>query len=141
MTDYTYCVSLSITHPTITPDEITKAINIEPSCTAKFGEQRKSAQGKALDGKNRENYWRFTPHTENRLSGDDIQLEDYLDLLNKQFAPHQEYFNSLVKSGGYIEYFIGWFEGDHNLITTFSPSLLKSTAELSIAIGIDAYAN
>ncbi len=57
----------------------------------------------------------------------------------KEYASHKDYFSKLVTTGGYIEYFVGWFEGDHNLMATLSPELLRSTGELHIAIGIDAY--
>lgn len=139
MTDYTYCVTLSITHPSIMPEEITAALNIEPTHSNKIGEQRTTSKGKLLEGKCTENLWRFTPHEKIRLSADDIFLEDYLLSLNQEYGIHKKYFSHLVETGGYIEYFIGWFEGDHNLVATFSPKLLKSTSELNIAIGLDAY--
>ena len=139
MSDYTYCVSLSITHPSVTPDEITAALKIEPSSCHIKGEQRLTPKGKPLEGENQENFWRFTPHEGDRLSASDIYLEDYLISLNNEYAVHRDYFSKLVTTGGYIEYFIGWFEGDHNLMATLSPELLRSTGELSIAIGIDAY--
>jgi len=139
MSDYTYCVSLSITHPSITPDEITAALKIEPSRFHIKGEQRFTPKGKPLEGKYQENFWRFTPHEEYRVSASDIYLEDYLLSLNKEYASHKDYFSKLVTTGGYIEYCVGWLEGDHNLMATLSPELLRSTGELHIAIGIDAY--
>lgn len=139
MSDYTFCVSLSITHPSISPDEITAALNVEPSHSHKKGEQRYTTKGRLLEGKNKENFWRLTLHKEDRLSASNIRLEDYLLSLNKEYATHSDYFSNIVATGGYIEYFVGWFEGGHNLMATLSPELLISTGELNIAIGLDAY--
>jgi hypothetical protein len=139
MSDYTFCVSLSITHPSITPDEITAALNITPSDSFKLGDQRIGPKGKVLPGKNKRNFWRVTPHSDRRLSAKDILLEDYLLSLNNEYVNHKEYFSKLVATGGYIEYFIGWFNGEYNLMATLPPELLRATGELHIAIGIDAY--
>lgn len=139
MDDYTFCVSLSITHPSITPAEITEELKIKPSSFQVKGDQRITPKGKTVETKYEENMWRHDPDEGRRLSASDTYLEDYLLSLNNKFAEHKSYFSQLVATGGYIEYFIGWFEGDYNLMATLSPELLISTGQLNIAIGIDAY--
>jgi len=139
MSDYEFCVSLSITHPDITPDEITEVLNITPSGSHIRGEPRVSPKGVRVGGVYEDNFWRAKMHLEDRLASPENFLEDYLSKINGELSVHKSYFSGLVKSGGYIEYFIGWFERDHNLMATLSPELLRTTGELHIAIGIDAY--
>lgn len=139
MADYRLCVSLRVSHPTIDPDEVTEVLGTEPFRKWKVGEPRTSPKGTPLEGVTKESFWACHLHDEKRLNSKDQYLEDYLAKLNKRLYPHAKYFESLVNSGGYIEYFIGWFDGD-NVGATFEPTLLKSTADLSIAIGLDIYA-
>ena len=140
MPDYQFCVSLSITHPTVNPNEITGILDIKPSKIQTVGEPRISYKGESLEGLNKESFWRADLHQEKRLHSNDIYLEDFLAKQNEKIKIHKEYLNSLVESGGYIEYFIGWFsEGTINMSATFTPDLLQSTADLNISIGLDVY--
>ena len=139
MADYRYCVSLRVSHPTIDPKEVTQALGIEPFRSWRVGEPRVSPKGNPLEGVSNESFWACHLHEEKRLYSKDQYLEDFLANLNQRLKPHAKYFEYLVKSGGYIEYFVGWFDGD-NVGATLEPSLLKSTADLNIAIGLDIYA-
>ena len=111
---------------------------MEPDHSRKVGEQRSTPKGTALEGTNRETFWRITPHGDQRIRSDDSSLEDHLESLNQKFAEHKSYLAKLTTSGGYVEYFIGWFGGS-NLMATLSPKFMAETASLGIAIGFDIY--
>ena len=67
MPDYDFCVSLSITHPTIDPSDISKALGLKPTRTKKIGEPIVSIKGKILGGLNKESFWGLDLHPEKRL--------------------------------------------------------------------------
>jgi len=138
MSDYRFCVSLRITHPNMDPEVITKKLQIDPFRIWKYGEQRISPKGSLLEGVNKESFWAAKMHSEKRLLSTDIYIEEYLVKLNKKLSPFSQYFSDIVKSGGYVEYFIGWFSAD-NVGVTFDTALMNQTADLNISIGIDAY--
>ena len=140
MPDYNYCVALSITHPTLDPSDITEALGTKATRSRKFGEPRVSTKGKLLKGVNKESFWSLDLHKEKRLQASSIYLEDFISEQNVRFKEHEVFFGNLLKSGGYIEYFIGWFStGNINMCITLSPELLLETAELHISVGICAY--
>ena len=142
MPDYNFCVSLSVTHPTIDPAEISEKLGLSPAVERKVGDPRISRKGKLLGGDNKESFWRVNLHEEERLNSNEIYLEDFLSKKNEGLIIYKDYFKSLVDTGGYIEYFIGWFSvGSINMNITLEPKLLASTAELYISIGVAAYPN
>jgi len=138
MADYEFCVSLRINHPNIDPAEVTKKLKLEPFITRKVNEPRVTPKGDPLEGLNEESFWAAKLHDSKRISSAEICLEDYLLELNEQLNPHAAYFKELVSSGGYIEYFVGWFGGSM-IGATLEPELLLSTGALNISIGLDIY--
>ena len=142
MPDYKYSVSLSISHPSIDPDSISRKFGITPIREHRLGGVRKTHTGEILEGNYESSFWRARLHESERLASTDILLEDFLAEQNARFAPHKEYFRQLVESGGYVEYFIGWFEeGTGNISASFSSELLSKTSALKIAIGLDVYSS
>ena len=140
MPDYNYCVTLKITHPTLDPSEITEALGAKAIRSWKFGEPRISTKGKLLKGLNKESFWSLDLHEEKRLQASSIYLEDFISDQNIRFKEHEIFFHNLIKSGGYIEYFIGWFGTSNiNMCVTLSPELLLETAKLHISVSVCAY--
>ena len=139
MSDYRFCVSLHVSHPTLDLEELTQILGLKPSKVWKLGEPRVTPKGTPLEGVYKYNLWSAPLHEQKRILSTEIYLEDYLEKLNQQFSPHKKRLGEIVNSGGYIEYFIGWFS-EGNIGATLNPALLKSTAELNISIGLDIYA-
>ncbi len=104
------------------------------------GENRTTPKGQVLDSINKESFWWVALHEDKYLFSKDIYLEDFLASQNQRLLNSAPYFGKLVSEGGYVEYFVGWF-ANGQLGATFEPSLLKSTAELNISIGLDIYAD
>ena len=139
MSDYRFCVSLHVSHPTLDLGELTQILGLKPSRVWKSGEPRVTPKGTPLEGVYKYNSWSAPLHEQKRIFSTDIYLEDYLEKLNQQLTPHKIKFGEIVNSGGYIEYFVGWFS-EGNIGATLNPKLLKSTAELNISIRLDIYA-
>lgn len=141
MSELEYCVTLCISHPSIEPDEITQSLGIQPYKTRKVGEPFVSSAGKISDKKSKDTYWRAALHEDEHLYSNNISLEDFLINQNMELKKYTKYFEGLVKSGGYVEYFVGLFSDDGlNASITLNPDLLKKTGELNISIGLDIYA-
>jgi hypothetical protein len=138
MTDYRFCISLRITHPSIDPAEISNALGFEAFRSWKVGQNRTAPNGKPLEGKSKESFWAGKLHEQKRLYSNETCIEDYISLQNKKLMSHSLYFKNLVDTGGYVEYFVGWFSAD-NVGLTLEPKLMKETASLNIAIGLDVY--
>jgi len=138
MNEYEFSVSLRVMHPKIDPEEITRALGVNPSRKWKIGVPRNTPKGTILPGINKETYWSARLHGGARLHSVDISLEDFIAETNHRLRSYEEYFGELSNGGGHIEYFIGWY-GLSNIGATFKPSVLKRTAELNIAIALDVY--
>jgi len=139
--DYTYSVSIVIRHPSITADEISKDLGLQPTKSINVGSKKYSPNGEVYLGISEDTYWRCNLHSDQRARAEEMYLEDFLVNQNAKLEKSKSFLNKLVESGGYIEYFIGVFGGEYAIMATLSPSLLKQTAELNIAIGFDIYAN
>ena len=64
---YSYSVTLRIWHPSIDPEEITRALGIEPKRAFKVGTRRETPKGNLLDGTHRESYWYADPFSRGRV--------------------------------------------------------------------------
>jgi len=91
MSDYSYSISLRVTHPSIDPDAITQELGIEPSRKWKVGEKRTTPTGTLLEGNRKESYWVAEMHDERRLLSSNVYLEDYLVKLNNYLEGHKGY--------------------------------------------------
>jgi hypothetical protein len=120
-------------------DEFTDLLGLRPFRVWRQGEPRVSPKGTPLEGVYKYNSWAARTHEEERLFSTDISLEDYIAQLNQRLLPNKGKFMEVIGKGGYIEYFIGWFS-EGNISATLEPKLMKDTAELGIAIGLDVYA-
>ncbi|MDB5384929.1 MAG: hypothetical protein JWM11_575 [Planctomycetaceae bacterium] len=139
MSAYEFCVSLSIMHPSIDPAVITSRLGVSPKRHRTVGEQRVTTKGVPLPGLNKESFWLATLHSGERLSSESISIEQFLADANGRLTQHREFFRELASSGGYLEYFIGWFGGG-NFSATLEPVLMAAIADLGISIGFDVYA-
>lgn len=120
------------------PERISAAVGISPFRYWKVGEPRVSPKGLSLPGENRESFWAAALHEERNLSSEQIALEDFLFAACTRFAHLKEFFREVTETGGYVEFFVGWF-GPSMFGASFEPKLMREAAELNIAIGLDVY--
>lgn len=97
-----------------------------------------SPKGTPLSGVSKESFWAAKLHKERKLRSEDIQLEDYLLSACSRLAHLADFFEEIVDTGGYVEFFVGWF-GPIMFGATFEPTLMRQAAELNVAIGLDVY--
>jgi len=80
-------VSLSITHPTIDPGDISRALSLSPSRQSKVGQRRVTPTGTLLDGTYQFSSW---GHAFDASSVTD--LSEFLPSLVDRLKPHAAYF-------------------------------------------------
>jgi hypothetical protein len=134
---YRYSISLRLTHPSIDPAAISKALKLKPSRSWRAGDVRTTPTGSPLKGMWRETYWT----SGNLLRGKwprGKDLRDAIDELVRQFRARKNFFHKVRDEGGRIEFFIGWFflgnSGD-----VLDCDLLARLAELRIDLSFDIY--
>jgi len=138
--DYKFCVSLHISHPEINTKTISKELNLTPHKTHDIGEPRITPKGKRLNGNYENTFWSLDLCDGKRLDAEEILFEDFISVQNNKLKRYRGFFEKLRKSGGTVDYFIGWFSVDRiNMNIYLEPSVLKSTAELNISLVLCAY--
>ena len=140
MPDYKFCVSLNISHPNMEVKTISEQLSLQPNSSHDVGDLRVTKHGRLLGGIYEDMRWSLDLCDGNRLDAEAVLFEDFISLKNVEFERHKSFFNEIRSSGGTIDYFVGWFSVDSiNMNIYLEPSLLKSTADLDIAIVLCAY--
>jgi hypothetical protein len=137
MTAYSYSISLRLWHPTIGPEEITAALNIQPGRSWVAWAPRTTASGRPMRGINADNFWTV------RLCDDVFETPDLRSALKSQLSRlsiHKQFFNSFVESGGGAEFFIGWVLEQTNSGDVLDHALFTLLADLKIDLSFDIYA-
>ncbi|GIU36787.1 hypothetical protein TUM4644_37570 [Shewanella colwelliana] len=135
MPQYEFCVALKISHPNIKAQVITNRLDLEPTSSHDVGDIRVTPKGRVLEGVYGDTYWSLDLCDNRRIDAEDIQFEEFIEQQNKKLAVNREFFDEIRKSGGVIEYFVGWFSsGSINMNIFLEPKLMKSTADLNISI-------
>ena len=135
MTGYTYSVSLRFRHPACSPDEITEALDIEPSRSWLVGAPRRTPKGSPLQGTYRDTYW-YALLVEGSSEERDLPraLATILDRLGDRTA----FFLDFARTGGRAELFIGWFSHG-NSGDVLGRELLGRLSELKLDLALDIY--
>src|SRR5213075_663764 len=97
-------VTLAISHPSIDPSDISRALSLAPSRQTRAGQQRVTPTGKLLNGTYLFSSWGHDFDT--RAVND---LSEFLPGLLDRLTPHATYFLELVRDGGNVELFCGVF--------------------------------
>lgn len=140
MPDYDFTVSLNITHPTMEVDEVVEALSRNPEPSHNKGDLRIARNGRLLGGCFEEMFCRFDLCGGRNISSEEMLFEEFLKNKNNELAKYKDFFESIISTGGKVEYFVGWFSVDSvNMNIYFEPSLLKDIADLGITLALHAY--
>lgn len=134
MRPYSYEVSLSISHATMEPDSITKALNLEPEDSHRAGDLRRTPKGTLLDGHYEESFWQHSYQVP-----DNSDFESTLCHIADSLAARLNLFRAITGSGGRAVLSIGLFS-DGNIGATITHDLMRSLSELTIDLELDIYA-
>ena len=131
---YEYQVSLRVTHPVLTPDSFTAALNLDPKTSWSVGDPCKDRHGSLASGKREESHWLHS--FEEKKDGD---LPSFLSHVTSRLAAHQDFFHKISSSGGRAELLVGFFIDAPNSSIPLTPGLLGRCSELGLHIYIDIY--
>ncbi len=105
LNDYHFVASLHIQHASISPEQVTFALAIDPGSVKRRGEQRKTPDGKPLSGMYAENHWGADISI---IHGHDVSefLKDFVD---RQKSSTIDLMRQIDDTGGSVSIFIGLF--------------------------------
>ena len=126
-------MTLAIRHPSIDPNDISRALSLSPSRQTRVGQQRVTPTGELLKGTYQFSSWGHAFDTSTVTD-----LTDLLPSVIDRLTPHATYFWDLVREGGSVELFCGVFAAG-NWDESFHHSLLRRLAELAIDLRLDVY--
>jgi len=128
-----FSVSLQITHPTLDPDEISKATGLVPERTTRAGAARQTPQGDVLKGT-----YEFSCWTHQIDVTGATELASVLQDLVERLSIHESFFHRVVAEGGAVELFCGVFAGG-NWDEALSHALMGRLSTLQIDLRLDVY--
>ncbi len=101
-----FAVSLTIRHPSIDPEEITRALGFEPQHSWKAGEKRRTAQGRLLDGSYHESYWTGEFRELDASLRGVVEIEAVLLQAVVQLRRSQKFLSRLQSEGATVELYV-----------------------------------
>jgi hypothetical protein len=127
-------VVLFVIHPTMTPDEITAALGLQPRTTHQVGHPRKTPKGTPLEGRYADTRWRHSVRYELRGQW----FGDKITTLVECLMPHKTFFHHLRATGGTAEIFVQ-FLGDGYFGDNVPLETLARMVELQLDFGIESF--
>ena len=131
---YHFRISLRVRHPSGDPEEITRALSIEPNRSWSAGETRSTPTGSPLSGVNRDTYW-----TADICAGRwPLEINGAIHDCLRRLTRFRSFLHQIRTDGGSVELFIGWFfenqSGD-----VLSHQCLALAGDLQIDLSFDVY--
>lgn len=126
-------VSLRITSPAITADEIASLVGLDPSRHWNVGEARTTPKGQVLEGARKTSYATFRLVDKQRA-----WLSEVISTYERELADRAAVLEEIRNAGGTTELFVGWFlersGGD-----TLPSALLRALGSLGLDLSLDVY--
>ncbi len=130
-------VEFLLSAPDLDPEEVSSALKIKPTRSAKRGDERRNPRG-ALLSPHKEGWWELS--SEGKVKSKDINK--HFEYLLKRLLPHRERILSFAKDKGGETFFDVLWENTY-LYAGNGPLLsnqnIKGMAELNAGIGFDIY--
>ncbi len=134
---YSYVASLRVWHPAMKHEDTTAALRMKPKIRWSAGDARCTPEGRQLGGNRKETYW-CTDLLEGPIKSSHQPLETYLSVLALSLNDHRLFLSRVAAEGGRSDCFVGLYTGG-NLPIELSPDLLRSFAEIRVALSLDIY--
>ena len=138
MYPYQYKVSLRCKHPSADPDEITKALGIQPDGIQKVGQPRTTPVGTPLTGLYKRTYWHAYLSGNKPQNSEEAEFETCLFQIAEQLEPSKDVIRAFVESGGEATLSVGLF-CPQNSGMEFPWKLITRLASLRVGLLLDYY--
>lgn len=133
MNSYKYVISLRIRHPNMRAEEIQNRLGLEVKRMWSAGQSRETPIGRPLEGFYQDTYCSFFLKEK-----EGMDLAESLNNCCDELYQYKKFFSLLVRTGGVIEFLIGWFV-NNNCAETFDVKLFSKLQDLGINISLDLY--
>ena len=132
-TELQYSIRVLIIHPTLTPDEISDALNLNPDTNQCVGQPRETPRGKPIGG-----VWPDTRWSVSEVRNGDRLFFTRLDKLLDRFSPYRDFLRRVAESGGRTNFIIGLC-GEENIGDTLSEQTVVKLADLKGSLGVEVF--
>jgi|688.fasta_scaffold643140_1 hypothetical protein len=134
LNDYRFKASLYVEHPTIAPEEATKALGLEPASVRHDGQPRLRPDGSPLTGVVKGNHWAAGLEI---AAGQDIPAF-LIDFFERLPAEACDWMRMVADTGGCVSMFLGVF-ADGCCDFEIPPASLRKLGNAGVAIRFDFY--
>jgi hypothetical protein len=135
-----FTVSLTIRHPGIDPREITSVLGFEPQHSWQAGEQRRTAQGRPLDGTYHESYWTGEFRELDASLRGVVEIEAVLLQAVVQLRRSQKFLSRLQAEGATVELYVE-AAGGSDFTVALSPQLTSMLARSGFSLVLKVHAD
>ena len=128
-----YCIRVLITHPTLTPDEISDELNLNPDVSMCVGQPRRGPKGKPLPGVYLDTRWSVQ-----EVRNGDRYFFTRLDKLLDRFSQHRDFLRRVAETGGRTNFIIE-LPGEVNIGNTLTERTVAKLADLKGSLGVEVF--
>ncbi len=136
MSDYEFTMSLRIRHPSIDPDQITRALGIEPQHTWRAGDRRIDTAGDPRGGAYRESLWMGRLMVQPKLASKLVGVESELAQTLVQLRKSSDFLSSLQEQGAVAELHVSIFAREEFRLE-FAPESLAVLGRLGVTVAVE----
>lgn len=129
MYPFDYQISVHLKHATVSPEEITGILGIEPTIARAIDQPMTPG----TTARSEKNTWMVRI---NHIDG--VDLEDSIDRVINTLWPFRWWLNEFTNTGGEIEFVVGWFTPRMSG-AQFSPDLLRRLSDLDATLSLHVY--
>lgn len=137
MSPYQYVISLRIWHPSVSHEEISGMVGLQPKYCWTVGSPRLSSKGAPLGGLRESTYW-AAALVADTASSDPVEVEQALTQELDYLTSLTGVFTKIRKDGGKAELFVGLFS-ENNIVIDMEPSLMGCLSQCGLGICFDYY--
>ena len=132
-TELQYSIRVLIIHPTLTPDEISDALNLDPDVSMSVGQPRQTLRGKPLGG-----VWPDTRWSVSEVRNGERFFITRLDKLLDRFSKYRNFLRRVAETGGKTNFIIGLC-GEENIGDGLSEQAIAKLADLKGSLGVEVF--
>jgi hypothetical protein len=130
-----YTLSLSIKHPNLDPEDITRRLGVTPSRSWSAGSERETPAGTRLSGTNDSSYW-----VASRKAVGERAFFDGMNRWIESLESSSDFIELITSTGGTIMIVIG-LPGRINIGDEIADSGLARLCRLNIHLGVEVFPN
>ena len=128
-----YSIRVLIVHPTLTPDEISDALNLNPDTEHCVGQPRRTPRGEATGG-----VWPDTRWSVEEIRNGERFFFKRLDKLLDRFGKYRDFLRRVAETGGRTNFIVGLC-GEENIGDTLSEQAVARLADLKGSLGVEVF--